>query len=294
MSCRLPIATKGVGSKAASFANSRSAQRLCDVISPTYKAMFQRIEISGWRQMREVDITFHERLTILTGANGSGKTTILNILGQHFGWNLFIIPTPRFSRTGPGLLEYGLDVAETRRFKSRPEEQREQIGQLTYSNGEITEIAAPVNKQSSSYRLQLLRQQGQRGLTIPSHRPLYNYQQVESIPTRPRTRDEMHSSYAQLIRTRFENQHTPRGPSYLIKETLITLATFGYGNAAVSANPLYRNLFEQFQDILAIVLPPKIGFKQLAIRVPEVVLETHSGEFSLDAVSRSEERRVGK
>ncbi|MFC3243974.1 AAA family ATPase [Gordonia humi] len=34
---------------------------------------FSRIQISNWRQFRNVDVKFHNRLTVLTGANGSGK-----------------------------------------------------------------------------------------------------------------------------------------------------------------------------------------------------------------------------
>ena len=40
---------------------------------------------NGWRQFKEVDIKFHKRLTIITGTNGAGKTSILNILNNHFG-----------------------------------------------------------------------------------------------------------------------------------------------------------------------------------------------------------------
>lgn len=43
-------------------------------------AMFTRIKIEDWRQFSNIDITFHEHLTVLTGANGAGKTTVLNLL----------------------------------------------------------------------------------------------------------------------------------------------------------------------------------------------------------------------
>ena len=38
--------------------------------------MFKRLNIKGWRQFDEIDVNFHKNLTILTGANGAGKTTI--------------------------------------------------------------------------------------------------------------------------------------------------------------------------------------------------------------------------
>ena len=71
----------------------------------------------------------------------------------------------------------------------------------------------------------------------------------------------------------------------IIKQTLLGLATFGYGNEVVIANPQARNLFEQFQSILRKVLPPKLGFQKIVIEMPEVVLMTKSGNFSLDGVS---------
>jgi len=57
--------------------------------------VFNRIRIANWRQFREVDIEFHDRLTVLTGANGAGKTTVLNLLSRHFGWQGTLVSTPK-------------------------------------------------------------------------------------------------------------------------------------------------------------------------------------------------------
>ena len=48
---------------------------------------FSRLKLSDWKQFSKVDIHFHPKLTVLTGANASGKSTILNLLSRHFGWN---------------------------------------------------------------------------------------------------------------------------------------------------------------------------------------------------------------
>jgi len=70
-----------------------------------------------------------------------------------------------------------------------------------------------------------------------------------------------------------------------MKETLIALATFGYGNAAVEADPESARVFEEFQTVLRRMLPPSLGFKKLVVRVPEIVFDTATGSFSLDALS---------
>ena len=49
--------------------------------------MFTRLSIKDWRQFSNIDIVFHEHLTVLTGANGAGKTTVLNLLSKSTGWN---------------------------------------------------------------------------------------------------------------------------------------------------------------------------------------------------------------
>jgi hypothetical protein len=76
-----------------------------------------------------------------------------------------------------------------------------------------------------------------------------------------------------------------QNPGLIIKSSLIALAVFGYGNNAVVENPEFVEIFEVFQEALRILLPAKIGFERLEIRMPDIVLITNGGDFPLDSVS---------
>ncbi|EPH0497574.1 AAA family ATPase, partial [Enterobacter asburiae] len=56
---------------------------------------FEGLTLKDWQQFSDIDIKFHPRVTILTGSNGSGKTTILSLLARHQGWQHFSLATPK-------------------------------------------------------------------------------------------------------------------------------------------------------------------------------------------------------
>ena len=243
--------------------------------------MFKSLSLEGWRQINRFDLAFHDRLTVLTGANGSGKTTVLNLLSKHFGWPAPFVSTPRIGTTR-SVLEYvaglwsklsgGIDLTAER-----------VVGEIHYRSGSVSKLVVPVVS-SATYEIEVRPHTPIPGLHIPSHRPLYNYQAVQHIPTTPRTREEAFNQYRDMVRHRYFGTAVQPATRF-IKETLISLALFGYGNQAVSPNPASVELFEQFERTLSTVLPPQLGFEKLSIRTPEVVLVTRSGDFPLDAVS---------
>ena len=245
--------------------------------------MFKSIEIRDWRQFSAVRVQFHDRLTILTGANGSGKTTILNLLNRHFGWNLQLVGTPRAPRRG--VLRFFSDLWK---YRTSPLDVRgstgEAIGSIVYSDGASAALTIP-HEVSNQYQVDIADQRSIAGIFIPSHRPVYVYQQVENIPTTIRPNDQLLQNYLNEVRSRFTANSRVRSPSHRIKEALISLATFGYGNQVVARNDDAIATFEGFQKVLSQVLPSTLGFQRISIRMPEVVLETTTGEFSLDSVS---------
>lgn len=248
--------------------------------------MFKKIEISYWRQFEQIDIDIDSKITIITGSNGAGKTTLLGILNQHFGWNPKLLSTPTMDEKTGGITF--LTGWWKRLFKSDDDDEYwSNIGKIFYENETDSEIRIP-KKSGSSYSVDFSRQSAVRGMHIPSHRPVYSYKEVEAIPTRPKRKEDYFNEYNSNIINKFtsEGKYVENiSASYLLKQSLIGLATFGYGNAHVVANQEYAELFEGFGEVLRKLLPITLGFKKLEIRIPEVVLVTNSGDFSIDAAS---------
>jgi hypothetical protein len=242
--------------------------------------LFQSISLSGWQQYGQVDIAFHDRLTVLTGANGSGKTTLLRFLARHFGWGFVSLRTPQQTR-GRGF-RYIAHIFGRKAADNSPTE----VGTIAYSNGQRSPIRIPPGDEAAAYNLSIDSPQNVPGFFIPSHRQEFRYQRVEHLPLRPRQWSaDAFNTVQNSIRNMYGGSGGPSA-NYHMKEVLIGLAVFGYGNEAVEADGEARRLYEEFQRILRLILPLELGFQSLAIRDrAEVVLETRSGAFLLDAVS---------
>lgn len=242
---------------------------------------FLQMRLWDWRQFKDVQIDFHPRLTVLTGANAAGKTTILNLLSQHFGWSPQLVGTPARKRRG-GILSY---LSGWRRKNRSSDPNWHQIGSISYANGGEATISVPTELGSASFNASVQGMIAVPGAFIPSHRPVSIYQPIGQIPTTMPTRQQLFENYLGEIRVRYTGGHSGYSPTYRLKEALVSLATFGYGNQVVERNPEAIELFEGFQEILRLTLPSTLGFRKLSVRLPEIVLETDSGDFSFDAVS---------
>ena len=135
------------------------------------------------------------------------------------------------------------------------------------------------------YQAGIDNQQAVIGLHINSHRHHQNYQKVSSIPTNAIGAEQAYGIYFNEAMQRFQGGYSQFSPTYRMKETIISMATFGPGNANVQGNPEVERLFNEFKTILGKLLPPTIGFIDISVRIPDVVLTTKSGEFILDAAS---------
>lgn len=246
--------------------------------------MIKQIKINNWRQFDNLTIDFDERLTILTGANGSGKTTILNILSKAFGESIKFISN--ISEKSDGSLDYSSSVLGNLDERRDINYKSSIIGSITY-NSTTAPILVP-EEVSTTYDISLKNLHPCDGLYINSHRSLFQYKKVDNIPTHALKRDEIfntYHNYKTLLLSDMYYNPNEQGATKHIKEAIISLATFGPGNDYVKSNQDALNIFEGFQTILQKILPPKVGFKKLNIEIPEVILETTSGNFPIDAVS---------
>jgi predicted ATPase len=247
---------------------------------------FRAMTLHGWRQFENVSLDFSKRLTVLTGANGAGKTTILTLLVQHFGWSTQFVSEPDFEKKGFRFL-----AGIRRRWKARLRDAATggnlQIGTLTYKDGGESQLVVPEGEVGSAvFGIGFQGQQSVFGLYVPSHRPVGVYQPVAQLPTSVMSPEQFIEQYE----GEFRNRYTPGSssaytPAYRLKESLISLAMFGYGNEAVNRNQEFIDIYEGFQQVLRQLLPRALRFERIRVSVPEVALETGTGTFSLDAVS---------
>ena len=241
---------------------------------------FTQITLHDWRQFADVTVDFGDRITILTGANGSGKTTLLNLLSRHVGWSINLISTPAITKRGALRYYSGAGRAKF----DREENDTQTIGHITYSNSQVATLSVPPQV-SENFQVSIANQQAVHGIYITSHRPVYSYRRVDEIPTRVNAAQELFEQYLGLLRQYYSPGSRVDSPSFRLKRSLISLATFGYGNQVVEPDETAQSTFESFQEVLRMVLPPDLGFKEFRIKLPDVILHCEADDFSLDAAS---------
>ncbi len=282
--------------------------------------LFKSLSIQKWRQFDAIDITFDKSLTVITGSNGAGKTTILNLLNRHFGWSLPIIATPR--RRRDSIQDYlfstdtwieekippaGMVLLSTNTQKEKEldaddldddqisldfDPNQKKIGEIIYDDGGVTPLLVPSTQNEAAYHVIIPSQRAVAGVHIPSHRAVPVYQPIAWYPAKRRTRHDLFAEYQAILLARLQGQplQTLYGqilsPQFSIKAGLFGLALHGYGNSNTRAgHSESRQLFEEYQRILRTILPPTLGFRRFRLRESEIILVTESGNFTFESIS---------
>ena len=263
--------------------------------------MFEKLTIENWRQFSKLDIDFHPRLTVLTGANGSGKTTVLNVLSQCVGWEPQFVSS--FDVNEDGVRRYSTNVnVKEKNYDNDAMMQRiipkgnRVFGSLTTKpNSKLVKLLASEDElQEGTYCIYFSSIfPTNKGVFIQSHRPTFPYRKLETIPTSVATRTEIFNKYIDFSKKFAQDEHRatqsigakPISSTLLIKQDLASLAIFGYGSGAVASIPYAKTLFEGYCEMLKKVLPRTLGFKKITVAMPEVIIETETGNFPLDGVS---------
>ena len=247
---------------------------------------FRSLRVEGWRQFGRVELDLHPKLTVLTGANGAGKSSLLRIFSRHFGFNRPFLATPVRDNAGGYSYMTGLfsrNVAKIWRQLVIRQPDDTIIGKIIYSNEQEQIISVPA---SSGVQFEInFNQLPVYGIHIDSHAPISYFQQVTQIPTNIISPENAYQNYNNEIVQRYNGHHSQYSPTYRMKEAIIAMAMFGEGNSYVQGNPEALSAYRGFVESLRKMLPESLGFIELSVRPPEVVMVTKSGEFLIDAAS---------
>ena len=238
---------------------------------------FANLQVKDWRQFGTVELDLTNRLTILTGENGTGKTSLLSLLGGHFGHQTQFVSTPR-RKDGK------FYFVSVRKMFEQYAPEWETFGDLLYASGDTTQIGTYASN-TPEFAVYFQQQQQIPGVMLDSHRVVSSYGKVESVPPRFRPASEIYDEYKTQLRSWWSPNVIRKSPSLLMKESLIAAAIYGEGNSAVTPDPLAAMVWTGFQSVLRELLPGGLEFVKLRVDQAEVLIETTTGTFALESLS---------
>ncbi|MBY7943950.1 AAA family ATPase [Vibrio fluvialis] len=232
-------------------------------------ANFQHLTVNKWNQFNSIDIKFDKKVTILTGANGAGKTTILKMLALHSSFQsyFYLIPQNTGQLYKPAILD--LPVGPSRPI---------QVASLTLDNQKIMTFVVPAQHAQALYQPSWQNMSERvNSIFIPSTRQLFSYSNQSSILTKklPVGANRITTEEAATLNVAQD-----------IKNKLLNWAFNGFDSAVVKGEPQIAEYFMGFQELLKQVLPKDVGFEKFDIINNEIVFKCSNGSsFLLESVS---------
>ncbi|HZO92483.1 MAG TPA: AAA family ATPase [Candidatus Baltobacteraceae bacterium] len=230
------------------------------------------LSLGGWRQFDDITIAFHERLTIITGENATGKNTLMHLLGNAVGWDIPLASAPNLLRS---VARFFGDV--WRSFRSTPQDTPNvdvtQIGEIVLARLGTLQVRLYEGK-DDTLRTRLEPITRLPGIYIPSHRPLFAPATPVAVRRRGLSLPEMFDEYQMRVRPAWTGERVERqggAVSFL----------------RVALNLMDAKDAQSFEEILRGVLPQSLGFDKLRMDHAgnRVLLETTTGSFDIDTVS---------
>jgi hypothetical protein len=246
---------------------------------------FDQLDITDWKQFKNLHLEFHKRLTILTGANGSGKTTILDRLADHFGWNRGELAG--IAKNKSGVFEFLMRpkwLSWLNLSKEPPSDQQRTIGELKYTNGMVGELEVPYQN-TADYKVSIRhRQTDIPGFYITSHRAPFRYERLPHFDTTTHKNVDLYNKISQDGQQLYTGGAV-QGASRYIKEALISWNILGYGNVRMPANEESLKNLLGYEEVLKKMLPTSLGFQKIGFKDFEVILECDTDNFLIDGAS---------
>lgn len=244
------------------------------------------LTVKKWRQFEHVELVFHPKVSVLVGANGTGKTSILNILASAFR-------TPTVGHEGFISTPHKSDLGNTSwrpnnlgKFKILPTQQI-QFGSIRVNNGALHAMTSGTQF-SRVINVAATKQETVAGVHISSYRtPVISSNTSTrrgSIGKPDHVLHEYLTEYKKLSTGHIDAKSFVH-PWTLIKDWIYKLATTANTTEFCQGDDGNRKILVNFISVLKKVLPLNIGFVGLETRGNNIVVKTTTSEFNFDALS---------
>ncbi|MEZ5337635.1 MAG: ATP-binding protein [bacterium] len=251
--------------------------------------------LHDWRQFKRLELDFDAPVTFLTGANASGKTTVLRVINLLVGWSHEFSAIHSFNQNEEG--KYIPDTF-TGVDKGSPDNRHRSVGTVVFSNSnfnnEKQSLRIHYNQEKSGYHLSRhfdnptieLHALDSKiyGFYLPAGRQIARRFRSKPLSAEFKgfnsLKAELDSLYEELEATGSSSE-LPYGT---IKQALMQVNLFSNANV-LDANE-FEYAIENFNRLLREILPDEINFNSLLFYSSDIELSCGNGmRFSIDEVS---------